>query len=315
MLKNIISALIVTNFALLTTSYSQEANDVTHFNSVDDYMANIDLDAIEIRVEKLSDTLYVLDGIRGFGNILASIGKDGVLIVDDDAEANIPKIKATINELGGGEVDFTINTHWHFDHSNGNKAIGPGGGWIVSQSNSRKMMTSDQTIFIPYALEMGQPAYEEDALPVLTFDKTMQFHFNGEQIDLLHFGPAHTTGDAAVYFRKHNIVHMGDVFNNSGFPFIDAGNGGSIDGFIHFCSEVLKTINKDTVIFPGHGTKASYDEFESYIDMLATIRDKIKKLIDDGASLDQIQQANVTEGWDLGGSQGFINRSYTSMIK
>ena len=101
-----------------------------------------------------------------------------------------------------------------------------------------------------------QKAYPAAALPVATFTDRMQLHFNGEAIDLMHFGPAHTTGDAAVIFRNHNAVHLGDVFNNAGYPFIDTDNGGDLDGTIAFCEAVLKELQPGATVIPGHGAVA-----------------------------------------------------------
>ena len=143
---------------------------------------------------------HVLFGVGG--NILVSIGANGVLIVDDQFPQMVPKYKATIGELGGGAVNFAINTHWHFDHADGNQVLGPEGTWLVAQENSRQMMTKNNVINLVSA-KRDQPAYAETALPVLTYDDAMRFHFNGERIDLMHFGPAHTTGDTAVIFRGH----------------------------------------------------------------------------------------------------------------
>ena len=186
----------------------------------------------EITVEQAGDGLYVFFGIGG--NIAVSIGEQGVLIVDDQFPEMAPKYRAKIGELGGGDIDFAINTHWHYDHADGNKLLGPEGTWLVSQANSREMMTTDNVINTVVRVPFNQPAYETDALPIFAFEDRMQMHFNGERIDLIHTGPAHTTGDAAVIFRDHNAVHMGDVYNNAGYPFIDADNGGDIDGMIAF---------------------------------------------------------------------------------
>ena len=143
-----------------------------------------------------------------------------------------------------------------------------------------------------------QPAYAETALPVLTYDNAMRFHFNGERIDLLHFGPAHTTGDTAVIFRGHKTVHMGDVYNNAGYPFIDADNGGSLNGVIEFCSKVLEQIDESYTVVPGHGPVADAKALADYVAMLTTIRDRMSALIGSGATLEQVVAARPTSEWD-----------------
>lgn len=273
---------------------------------------NWDLASAKVSSQKITTGLHVLFGLGG--NIAASIGEDGVLIVDDQFPELIPQVKATIKALGGENIDFAINTHWHFDHAKGNLTLGPSGTWLVSQANSRKMMQQDNIINLVVAAHK-QKAYPAKALPVISFDQHMQFHFNGEQIDLLHFGPAHTTGDAAIYFRGSNAIHMGDVFNTSGYPFIDAGNGGSIDGVIAFCKQVLAIINKDTVVIPGHGPVADYATLQAYVQMLVTVRGRIAKLLKGGASLEQVVAANVTSEFDgrYGDNRMLVDRAYTSL--
>lgn len=271
-----------------------------------------DLDHAEIKTEKITDSLYVLFGVGG--NIAVSIGDDGVFIVDDQFPKLMPKIKAAIAKLGGKEINFAVTTHWHFDHAEGNLALGPDGTWLVAQQNSREMMKQDHVVNLVIAA-YEQKAYPQSAWPDVTFKDELQFHLNGDQIDLMHFGPAHTTGDAAVIFREANAVHMGDVFNNAGYPFIDSGNGGQIDGVINFCQEILKQINKDTTVIPGHGPVTDYQTMQDYVDMLIVVRNRIKKLIASGASLEEVIAAKPTVEFDelKGDSKMFIDRAYHSL--
>tara|TARA_B100000676_G_scaffold312383_1_gene386311 strand:+ start:1643 stop:2596 length:954 start_codon:yes stop_codon:yes gene_type:complete len=266
----------------------------------------------EITTESVTDDLHVLFGVGG--NIVVSVGDDGVLIVDDQFPQMMKKIKRAIRKLGGKKVDMAITTHWHFDHAEGNLTLGPEGTWLVAQKNSRDMMADDHVIDL-VGVSYLQKAYPESAWPDITYDTTMQLHMNGEQVDLMHFGAAHTTGDTAVWFRTSNAVHMGDVFNNSGYPFIDFGNGGSIDGVIAFCEGVLDAIEEDTVVIPGHGPLATYADMAAYVDMLKTIRARIVKLVQAGASLAEIQAAGVTREYDekQGDPAMLVNRAYMSL--
>jgi glyoxylase-like metal-dependent hydrolase (beta-lactamase superfamily II) len=254
----------------------------------------------------------VLFGVGG--NVLVSIGDDGVLLVDDQFPEMTPGILEAVAGLGGGGVDFVVNTHWHFDHADGNLTLGPGGAWIVSQLNSREMMASTHVIDL-VAEQYTQQAYPDEAWPVITYERAMQLHFNGDRIDLLHFGPAHTTGDTAVVFRNSNVVHLGDVFNNSGYPFIDVGNGGDLDGLIDFCLAVLAEIDANTVVVPGHGPVATHQDLRTYTAMLQVIRDRISALVGDGADLDAVKAANPTRGFDdqYGDPTLLINRAFFSL--
>lgn len=274
--------------------------------------AGWDLSAATVTSEPLNERLHVLFGVGG--NVLVSVGDDGVLLVDDQMPQMVPKLLDAIARIGGGGVDFVINTHWHFDHADGNLDLGPGGAWLVSQANSRDMMLETHVIDL-VALQYTQQAYPSGALPVITFDRSMQFHFNGERIDVVHFGPAHTTGDAAVIFRGSNVVHMGDVFNNAGYPFIDVGNGGDLDGVIAFCQAVLDQIETDTVVVPGHGPVTGYEQMQAYVTMLQTVRDRIAALVGDGADLEAVIAANPTRGFDdvFGDPALFVDRAYFSL--
>ena len=267
-----------------------------------------------ITTQPLGENFHVLFGVGG--NIVVSIGANGVLIVDDQFPQMVPKYKATIGELGGGAIDFAINTHWHFDHADGNQVLGPEGTWLVAHEVSRQMMTKNNVINLVSATR-DQPAYPETALPVLTYDDSMRFHFNGERIDLMHFGPAHTTGDTAVVFRGHKVVHLGDVYNNAGYPFIDADNGGSLSGVIEFCSRVLAEIDSTYMVVPGHGPIADAQALADYVTMLTTIRDRMSALIESGATLEQVEAAQPTSEWDerKGDPENFLNRAYLSLSR
>lgn len=278
-----------------------------------------DLASARIETQTLAQGLYVLfavgEGVIA-GNIGVSIGPQGVLIVDAQFPDTAPKYKATIRELGGGDIDFTINTHWHFDHADGNKVLGPEGVWVVAHENVRDWLQRDNIINL-VDTTVNQPAFPADALPVMTYTSRMSFHFNGERIDLLHAGPAHTTSDTAVFFRGHDAVHLGDVFNTSGYPFIDADNGGSLPGIVAFCEAVLGEIDRNAIVIPGHGPVSNYQGLVDYVEMLGTIRDRLSTLIASGASLEQVVAARPTAEWDetRGDPTTFINRAYMSMTR
>jgi glyoxylase-like metal-dependent hydrolase (beta-lactamase superfamily II) len=271
-----------------------------------------DLNATEIKTEKLTDNLYVLFGAGG--NIAASVGEDGVFIVDNQFPQLMPKIEAAIRKVGGERIDFAATTHWHFDHAEGNLALGPKGTTLVAHKNSRAMMLQDNIVNL-VSVAYDQKAYPSDALPEITFSEELQFHYNTQAIELMHFGPAHTTGDAAVWFRGANAIHLGDVFNNSGYPFIDADNGGELKGMISFCEQVLSRIDQDTIVIPGHGPVSNYAGLEHYIVMLKTTLARLENLVAEGASLEEVFAANITKEFDekMGNNQLFINRAYESL--
>ena len=265
-----------------------------------------------IETQRLGSGLYVLFGVGG--NILVSIGGSGVFIVDTQFPQMAPLIEEAIAELGGDGIDFIVNTHWHFDHADGNKVFGPGGASITAHDNARRMLLQDNIINL-VSQTMDQPRYERQAMPTLTYGKSMSFHLNGEQIDLLHFGPAHTMSDSAVILRGLNVVHMGDVFNNAGYPFIDADNGGSLNGIIEFCSAVLEELPQTAIVVPGHGEVSDYQGLQDYVEMLSEIRDRLSALMSSGATLEQVMAARITAEWDAekGDPTMLLDRAFASL--
>ena len=271
-----------------------------------------DFESADVTTQDLGQGLHVLYGIGG--NIVVSLGDDGTFIVDDQFEGMIPKVVKTIGELGGSDVDFAVTTHWHFDHAEGNLALGPKGTWLVAHENSREMM-KDAHVVNMVGLAVLQEAYPESAWPDITYDSEMRFHLNGQTVELMHFGPAHTTGDTAVFFREANVLHMGDVFNNTGYPFIDADNGGTLDGLITFCESVLAVINDETTVVPGHGATATKADFVRYTQDLAVIRDRITANVKAGMDLDEIIAEEPSKEFDAryGDNTMFIDRAVKSL--
>ncbi|MCY3814017.1 MAG: MBL fold metallo-hydrolase [Gammaproteobacteria bacterium] len=280
---------------------------------------NWDLDAVEITTEQVGERLYVLFGAGG--NIAVSVGEQGVLVVDDMFPEVIPKVEAAIREIGGegadGKIDFAINTHWHFDHAEGDLALGPGGTWIAAHANSAAMMAKENILNMVIT-QYRQPPYPPAARPAIVYDDRMRFDFNGEEIDLVHAGPAHTAGDTAVIFKGHNAVHFGDVFNNTGYPFIDVDSGGGINGMIAFCQAILDEIGPDAIVIPGHGPVTDSATLQAYIDMLTTVRDRVAAQMAEGKSLMAVVASNVTNDLEerygpVTNSLGFVDRVYTSL--
>jgi cyclase len=268
--------------------------------------------------EQLAPSVHVLRGSGGgqaAGNVLVLLGDGAALVVDTGYPQFVPKYQEAIAALNGGAITHVINTHWHDDHSEGNKVLGPDGALIVAHANSRFMLTRDNKINVVRTV-LEQPAFPSAALPVITFADGLELYFGGERLELVHASPAHTAGDIAVILRTSNIVHMGDVFLSSAYPFADVDNGGDLDGVITFCRDVLARIDRDTVIVPGHGRVATYVELEAYIDMLVTVRGRIAALIEDGATLAQVVAAEPTKDFDEkygNPTTFFLDRAFKSL--
>ena len=298
--------------ASLALTYAAIASDQetltgeAYFKSFGADPATTDILSVE-----LSPGLFGLRGVGG--NILASIGPQGTLLVDDQFEASVPKIRAVVKELGGDSIDFVVNTHWHFDHADGNLPLAESGSWIVAHESTRELMKSPQSINL-VDVRVTQDAYPEGALPVITFTDRLRFHFNGHTVDLLHFGPAHTSSDVAVLFREANVVHMGDIYNGA-YPLIDVDSGGSLAGIIEFCEKVLAEMDPEGVVVPGHGRPTDRQAFEDYVAMLRTIHDRIETLVRAGATLDAVMNAGIAGEWEevRGNPTRLLNRAYHAM--
>lgn len=258
-------------------------------------------DSVTIRPEKLTDRLYVLRG-QG-GNIGLAVGPDAVFVVDDQFAPLTPKILAAIRTITDKPVRFVLNTHWHGDHTGGNEHMGQAGALIFAHDNVRRRMSSNQ--FIEF-LKREEPAAPPGALPVVTFSNTLSFHINGDEVSAIHLPTAHTDGDAAVYFRRANVVHMGDVYITSGFPFVDRSSGGSFMGIIAGVERVLSLINDSTRVIPGHGVTGDRAALVAYRDMLATIRDRVRERIAAGATLEQILASKPAAEFDERLGRGMV---------
>ena len=264
--------------------------------------AQTDFSKVEIKSVKLAPGLYSLFGSGG--NMALLTGADGAVLVDDQFAPLAPKIRAAIALLTDRPVRFVINTHWHFDHTGGNEAFGGNGSIIVAHENTLKRLSTKQLIDF-FNLET-QPS-PRAALPVITFSDDLQLHLNGQDIEALHVKNAHTDTDVLLFFKPVNVIHMGDLFTNGTYPFIDMGSGGSIEGMIASCSIVLTRSDDQTQIIPGHGPMAKRADLQSWCAMLTTVRDRIVSAIGAGQTLQQVLAAKPTAEFDERFSKGMMN--------
>jgi cyclase len=260
-----------------------------------------DFSKVEIKSVKITETTYMLTGAGG--NIGLSVGEDAVFVVDDQFAPLTPKIVAAIAQITPKPVRFVLNTHWHYDHTGGNENLGKAGAVIVAHHNVRKRMSTDQVIDF---LNLKTKPEPKDALPVLTFSSDLTFHLNGEEIRALHMPSAHTDGDAIVHYTRSDVVHMGDIYFNGFYPFIDAESGGSADGVVAACDEVLRFATDKTRIIPGHGPLSNVAELKAYRDMIATVANRVKALVAQGKTLEEVKAAKVSAEFDEKWGKGFI---------
>ena len=250
-----------------------------------------DFDEVEILTHHVKDNIYYLEGSGG--NIGVIIGDDGVLIIDNQFAPLTNKIEAAITDLTKLPVTFVVNSHFHYDHTDGNENFGKAGAFIVAQDNARRRMESAQVLASGYS----QRRYEKVGLPKITFFDAMRFYFNDEPIHITYNGPGHTDGDAQVYFLQSNVIHTGDMFVRYVLPFIDQNNGGSLDGMIEATDRLASQINDETIIIPGHGQLSTRDDLLSYREMLVTIRGNLLRA--------KVQDLSPSEMLEIEPADGF----------
>ncbi len=267
-----------------------------------------DLAAAQITVARVAGNIWLLQGADA-GNIAASVGEDGIVLVDDEYAPLAEKIAAALGALGITDkpVRFIINTHYHYDHTGGNAAFAAGGTTLIGHDNVRaRLLTGGDagngtTTLFP---EKPRPA---SALPVITFDHDLSVHLNGEDIRALHFPAGHTDGDAIIFFPHANVVHMGDDYVRYGFPFIDVQAGGSVQGMIRACEGTLAQVPADVKIIPGHGEVSNVAELREYVAMLKGSSAAVARALRAGKTLDQMKRDRILARWSDAYSNDFIS--------
>ena len=264
-------------------------------------LAQTDFSKVEVQTVKITDTVYMLMGAGG--NLGVSAGEDTVFLIDDQYAPMTEKIAAAIAKISAKPVQFILNTHWHGDHTGGNENFGKGGSIIVAHENVRKRMSVEQFI---EAFNMRTPPSPKAALPVITFTSATTFHLNGDEIRAIHMPNAHTDGDTIVHFLRNDVIHMGDIYFNGMYPFIDSASGGSVEGVIAASDKVLAIASERTRIIPGHGPISNKAELKAYRDMLAAFSGRVRDLVRQGRKLEEITAANVNAEFDDKWGKGFI---------
>ncbi|PYX29244.1 MAG: MBL fold metallo-hydrolase [Acidobacteria bacterium] len=253
-----------------------------------------DFSKVQMKVSKVAGNVYMLEGAGG--NIGASVGDDGIVIVDDQYAPLAEKIQAALKGITDKPVRFIINTHYHGDHTGGN-AYFQKQAPIIAHDNVRKRMESGGGAGNGGSVHFDHKPDAKEALPIITFDHDVTVHLNGEDIRALYFPAGHTDGDSIIFFPKSNVVHMGDDFVTYGFPFIDVESGGSINGMIDGVEKVIGQVPADVKVIPGHGPVSSLDDVRAYLKMLKETRDVVQKAITEGKTLDQMKQAKLLDPW------------------
>jgi cyclase len=236
-----------------------------------------DFSAVQIHTHRVAGTFSYLEGSGG--NIGVSVGDDGVVMIDDQFAPLTDKILAAIHSLSSGDIRFLINTHVHPDHTGGNANFGRMGIVILARDAVRVRLMANSP---------------KEALPILTFSDQITIHLNGEDVRVIPVAPAHTDGDSYVYFTGSDVIHSGDVFRTTGFPYIDLANGGTLQGTLDALGVLVGLAGPNTKIVPGHGVPSTRADVTEFRDMILDVKNRVAAMVARGMTYEQVAAANPT---------------------
>jgi cyclase len=266
--------------------------------------AQQDFSKVEIKAEQLAPGVAVLFGAGG--NIGVSYGPDGTVLIDDQYAPMTSKIQAAVAALGAAPVKYLINTHWHGDHSGGNENLGKAGALIFAHDNVRIRLAQGATSGAGTPRARVIPPAPPVALPIVTYDKGVKLHLNGDEVRAVFLHGGHTDGDSIIVWQKANIIHMGDLFMNKvSLPYLDLSSGANALNLLASIEAALKLTNAETKIIPGHGPMATQADLVAWRDMLKSVIGSVRAGIKAKKTLAEIQAAKPAAKWEVKG--GFIS--------
>ncbi len=256
--------------------------------------------SLPIAINRLTDRLVMLSGPGG--NVVVLHGSDGKLVVDSFMQPAWPQLKSTLDGLAGGSIRTLIDTHWHLDHVDNNANFRETGASVLAHVNTRTRLTQSHNL-----LGMHFEPAPAAGLPTDTFSDRRSVTMNGELVAVTHVAAAHTDSDVFVHYTRANVLHMGDVFHNGGYPFIDGSTGGNINGMIAGTDRALAMTNARTRIVPGHGPLSDHAGLLKYRRVIATIRDRVREMKRGKKTLAQVQAAQPSAQFDGQWGKGMIS--------
>ena len=253
------------------------------------------------KTTKLTSNIFMLQG-KG-GNLALIKGKQGLLLIDADYKELSDALITELAKYGGvKKLTYLINTHWHGDHTQGNYALGHHA-QIIAHGNVRARLLTTQEIKM---FKMVSKPYPAHALPSITYEKSMSLYINDEELDVVHFSRGHTDGDSVVFFKKSNVVHMGDHFFSGFYPFVDVTHGGNVLNMAKNVKTILALVDDKTKIIPGHGPLSNKKDLQDFYDMLIGTSAEVKAMKDKGMSLDKIKAKGLSKKWKSW-TKGFLS--------
>jgi glyoxylase-like metal-dependent hydrolase (beta-lactamase superfamily II) len=282
-------------------------DDYFHTGAGARYLRRADSDLV---VQPLRGNISVLMGSGG--NITVLTGEEGKFLVDAGISKSREKLQATLNNISPSPLKYVVNTHWHWDHTDGNASMHAAGATIVAHRNTWKHLTETTHVNAwNWTFEPVRP----DARPTLLVDKEKTFAFAGTRIEVENFGDGHTDGDLWVYFKQADVLALGDTFWNGFYPYIDNEDGGSIDAAIRWANKAVERTTDRTIVVPGHGAVGSRPQLIEFRDMLVAVRNNVAALKQQGKSLDEIIAAKPTAAFDAKwGNFVFNGEQFTRMV-
>lgn len=259
------------------------------FSKYNEQIQSVQNDVKFFEIEKINDQFYMLVG--GGGNVGVFVTEKDVVLIDNKYEIIQEVVMSSLRTITDKPIKYMINTHFHHDHSDGNRAFGKQGIPIVSHQNAKKRMKKTAELYggiYPSIDNFVQPKYESDALPVITYQSKMTLTEGNEDIELYNFGSAHTDGDSIVFFKQSNVMHTGDAFVRYGYPYVDLNNGGSIKGLIELLGKLEQLCNNKTIIMPGHGQISSKKDITQLKNSLSNLYKKTVVGLKNGLSKEEI---------------------------
>jgi glyoxylase-like metal-dependent hydrolase (beta-lactamase superfamily II) len=245
------------------------------------------------------------------GNIAVLPGSDGKLIVDSGYLSSRPQIAEALDAISRDPVKHLVNTHWHFDHTDGNEWMHSAGATIMAHENTKKHLSTTTRVD---DWNFTFPPLPAAAIPAEITGAEKTLHLNGATIALKHYDPAHTDGDISAYFTEADVLFTGDTWWNGHFPFIDYSTGGNINGMIKAAEANLAMVTDKTIVVPGHGPVGGKTEMIEYHDLLASIRERVAALKGEGKSLNEIVAAKPTAAYDAKWGTGFVNGEFFTKL-
>jgi glyoxylase-like metal-dependent hydrolase (beta-lactamase superfamily II) len=264
----------------------------------------------EIVTETLRGNVSVLMGSGG--NIVVLSGKEGKFLVDAGISKSKEKLQAALNKISPAPLKYVVNTHWHWDHTDGNAWMHAAGATIVAQENTARHLSETTHV---NAWNWTFDPVPAGARPTLLVNNEKTFTFAGSRIKVENFGHGHTDGDLGIYFEQADVLALGDTFWNGNYPYIDNEDGGNIDGAIAWANKAIERTTDKTIVVPGHGAIGARPQLIEFRNMLVAVRHNVAELKRQGKSLDEIIAAKPTAAFDdKWGRFVFNGDQFTKMV-